>query len=228
MSGALAVGLLLSYLLGSIPFGYLAGRLCGVDLRREGSGNIGATNTMRVLGKRWGYPVFLLDFAKGVVPVVLLGQLVPRWTGEPVAEGWLLAAGVLSIVGHNFPVWLRFRGGKGIATSAGVIAALYPLWYFLGALAFWWILLFSFRFVSLASIGAGVALIVLGIVVSWLGGISYLLGGVSILIGLLGLWRHRSNMARLRAGTEPRFSCSAKSTPESTNPGKTQPPPSTI
>jgi glycerol-3-phosphate acyltransferase PlsY len=196
--------LLGAYGLGSIPFGYLAGRICGKDLRREGSGNIGATNAFRVLGKGWGLSVFALDFAKGLLAVELFGAIVSH------AEGWMLAAGVAAILGHNFPVWLGFRGGKGIATSAGVVAALYPPWYFFVVLILWLGLFFATRYVSVASLGAAVALIIGGLAGIFLGFFSGLLGGVSAAIGLLGVWRHRSNIARLRAGTEPRFSCKSQ------------------
>lgn len=205
------LALLGAYGLGSIPFGYLAGRICGKDLRREGSGNIGATNAFRVLGKGWGLSVFALDFAKGLLAVELFGGLVSN------AEGWMLAAGITAILGHNFPVWLGFRGGKGIATSAGVIAALYPPWYFLAVLALWIVLFFSTRYVSVGSLGAAVALITGGLAGIFLGFFSGLLGGVSVAIGLLGIWRHRSNIARLRAGTESRFS--RKSQPKESSGG---------
>lgn len=197
--GPVALALLAAYGLGSIPFGYLAGKLCGKDLRKEGSGNIGATNAFRVLGPGWGVSVFILDFAKGWAAVWLFGLLVSQ------AEGWLLAAGFCAILGHNFPVWLGFRGGKGIATSAGVVAVLFPPLYFLGVLVLWTGLFFTTRYVSVASIGAAMALIVCGLVGVGVGWFSPLLGVVSCLIGLLGIWRHRSNIARLRAGTEPRF-----------------------
>jgi acyl phosphate:glycerol-3-phosphate acyltransferase len=216
------LALLGAYGLGSIPFGYLAGRICRKDLRREGSGNIGATNAFRVLGKGWGLSVFALDFAKGLLAVELFGIFVSN------AEGWLLAAGITAILGHNFPVWLGFRGGKGIATSAGVIAALYPPWYFLVVLALWVGLFFSTRYVSVASLGAAVALITGGLTGIFFGFFSGLLGGVSVVIGLLGMWRHRSNIARLRAGTEPRFSrkSPSKESNESATPtGSTNPTP---
>jgi len=110
----LAAVLVVSYLLGSIPFGYLAGRVAGIDIRKTGSGNIGATNVVRVLGKLYGYPVFFLDFLKGLgaveISVLIATRVQPEW-GSPEVFGILAA--VSSVIGHCFPLWLKFRGGKG-------------------------------------------------------------------------------------------------------------------
>src|SRR4029077_6426884 len=120
--------LVASYLLGSIPFGYLAGRIAGIDIRQAGSGNIGATNVVRVLGKRYGYPVFILDFLKGFgaveIAIAFARAARPEW-GSPEVYGILAAFG--SVVGHSFPPWLKFRGGKGVATSAGALFGVMPL-----------------------------------------------------------------------------------------------------
>src|SRR5438046_6778098 len=114
-----------SYLLGSIPFGCLAGRIRGIDIRKIGSGNIGATNVVRVLGKRYGYPVFVLDFLKGFGAVKISMSIAtdarPEW-GSPEIFGILAA--VASVIGHSFPLWLKFRGGKGVATAAGALFGL--------------------------------------------------------------------------------------------------------
>jgi acyl phosphate:glycerol-3-phosphate acyltransferase len=113
---------LIGYLLGSLPAGYLLGRIGGVDIRRLGSGNIGATNVLRVLGKRFGYPVFLIDFAKGFVAVLVAVLLATRSRGRPnFIELCAATAGVCAVVGHSFPMWLGFKGGKGVATSIGVL-----------------------------------------------------------------------------------------------------------
>src|SRR4030095_117483 len=123
--GAVAV---LSYLLGSIPAGYLAGRLAGIDIRKAGSGNIGATNVTRTLGRRWGYPVFVVDFAKGaraVCVAILLGCHVGAKATSTEIYG--IVGGICCVLGHVFPVWLGFKGGKGVATSAGVLFGLMPL-----------------------------------------------------------------------------------------------------
>src|SRR5215210_5065596 len=114
-----------SYLLGSIPFGLIVGRMRGIDIRQHGSGNIGATNVLRVLGKPWGIPVFFLDAAKGAA-AVLIAQHLGRGHGIPEAAAGILGA-ICCILGHNFPIWLGFKGGKGIATSAGVLIGMLPI-----------------------------------------------------------------------------------------------------
>lgn len=197
----IAVG---SYLIGSIPFGYLAGRLCGIDIRTKGSGNIGATNALRVLGKKWGYSVFLLDFLKAWLPVKLaLGWGIALMVHLASAPGAL--AGLCALLGHSFPIWLGFKGGKGIASSAGVMVGLFSLAVFLVCLGMWLLLFTVTRYVSIASIVAAVSLpAAVGILVllhraDWLG------FTVSIVMAALAIWRHRSNIVRLRAGTEPRF-----------------------
>jgi glycerol-3-phosphate acyltransferase PlsY len=197
----IAVG---SYLLGSIPFGYLAGLLCGVDIRTKGSGNIGATNALRVLGKKWGYAVFLLDFLKAWLPVKLaLGWGIALMVHPASAPGAL--AGLCALLGHSFPVWLGFKGGKGIASSAGVMVGLFSLAVFLVCLGMWLLLFTVTRYVSIASIVAAISLpVAVGILVllhraDWLG------FTVSVVMAALAIWRHRSNIVRLRAGTEPRF-----------------------
>ena len=192
-----------SYLLGSVPFGYLAGRLCGIDIRTKGSGNIGATNALRVLGKKWGYAVFLLDFLKGWLPVQLALDCSPVLLGHHATGPGALAA-ICVLLGHSFPVWLGFKGGKGIASSAGVMIALFPAAFLVGVGV--WILVFTFtRYVSVASIAGSVALPVTV-------GTMYLLHRTDLtglatatLMAALAVWRHRSNIARLHAGTEPRF-----------------------
>ena len=197
----IAVG---SYLIGSIPFGYLAGRLCGIDIRTKGSGNIGATNALRVLGKKWGYTVFLLDFLKAWLPVKLaLGWGIALMVHPASAPGAL--AGLCALLGHSFPIWLGFKGGKGIASSAGVMVGLFSLAVFLVCLGMWLLLFTVTRYVSIASIVAAISLpAAVGILVllhraDWLG------FTVSVVMAALAIWRHRSNIVRLRAGTEPRF-----------------------
>ncbi len=198
MTSTLEIGgaLLSAYLLGSIPWGFLFGKAKGVDLRKIGSGNIGATNAARVLGKPIGLAVLLLDAAKGYVACRWLPGL---WVDHP--EQWLLlAAGIAAVLGHNFPCWLRFRGGKGIATSTGVLLALMPK--ALGICAVVWAVVFAvFRIVSLASM---VAAGCLPVAVWWTGG-SRLLLGFAIFLAVMAIYRHRANLRRLLAGTEPRF-----------------------
>jgi acyl-phosphate glycerol 3-phosphate acyltransferase len=143
MSGAGLVGVLIvgCYLVGGIPFGFLVGRLHGLDIRKAGSGNIGATNVGRLLGRKWGILVFVLDVCKGLLPTLGLGQFLPGaeglagWSPAVVNTAWL-AGGVACILGHNFPIYLRFRGGKGVATSLGVVLGVYPYLTVSGLCAF--------------------------------------------------------------------------------------------
>lgn len=194
------------YLLGSFPAGYFAGRLAGVDIRAVGSGNIGATNVLRVLGKRWGYPVFLIDAFKGFAAVRLAFLFVTyRPEAQPYAEYFAILAAIMAVAGHSFPVWLGFKGGKGVATSAGAVIGLMPLAVPLVFLV--WVLVFeTTRYVSLASIMAAIALpIIVSLLARWKFVDTWALIYFSIAIMLLVLWRHRSNCSRLLNGTEQRF-----------------------
>jgi glycerol-3-phosphate acyltransferase PlsY len=193
-------------LLGSFPAGYFAGRLAGIDVRSFGSGNIGATNVLRVLGKRWGYPVFLIDAFKGFAAVRLAFLFVTYWPqAQPYAEYFAILAAIMSVAGHSFPVWLRFKGGKGVATSAGAVIGLMPLAVPLVFLV--WVIVFeTTRYVSLASVIAAIALpIVVSLLARWKFVDTWALIYFSIAIMLLVLWRHRSNCSRLLNGTEQRF-----------------------
>lgn len=187
-----------SYVIGSIPFGFVLARLLkGVDLRTIGSGNIGATNAMRVLGRPLGLIVFFLDAAKGGLVILLA---VPRF--ESAAPGWLaVLCGAAAVVGHCWSIFLRLKGGKGVATGAGALAAIDP-WIFLLAGLVWVVVLALSRMVALASIALGLAFPV----VAWLrveeGRAAVTSGAVALAI--LILVRHRSNMVRMKAGTEPR------------------------
>lgn len=202
----LAIALLGSYLLGSIPFGYLAGKIGGVDIRKIGSGNIGATNVVRVLGKRYGYPVFVLDFLKGFgavkISMAFATDARPEW-GSPELFGILAA--VVSVIGHSFPPWLKFHGGKGVATSAGALFGLMPLATLIAAVI--WALVFWFtRYVSLASLVTAVALPLVILIMSRLNQIhGSALFYSSLGIAVVVIWRHRSNFSRLLRGSEPRF-----------------------
>ena len=194
------------YLLGSFPAGYFAGRLAGVDIRAVGSGNIGATNVLRVLGKRWGYPVFLIDAFKGFAAVRLAFLFVTyRPEAQPYAGYLAILAAIMAVAGHSFPVWLGFKGGKGVATSAGAVIGLMPLAVPLVFLV--WVLVFeTTRYVSLASIMAAIALpIIVSLLARWKFVDTWALIYFSIAIMLLVLWRHRSNCSRLLNGTEQRF-----------------------
>ncbi|HET9949185.1 MAG TPA: glycerol-3-phosphate 1-O-acyltransferase PlsY [Longimicrobiales bacterium] len=186
-----------SYLLGSIPTSYLVGRIFhGIDLRRQGSGNLGATNAFRVLGAAWALPVVIVDVAKGFVPVVWFTALA----GADLA--WTLAFGAAAVLGHMFSVWVGFRGGKGMATSAGVFLGLAP-WAVLGGLAVWCALTFPTGYVSVGSIGAALALPVLVALTPHRGGDAVL--WFSAAAAAVVIWAHRANIRRLARGEENRF-----------------------
>ena len=210
MSSSTAFGYLLAasvgYLLGSFPSGLIVSRTRGIDIREHGSGNIGATNVLRVLGKKWGYFVFGLDVLKGFA-AVRIAFAIAHASSPEIAQPELVgvAGGLACILGHTFSVWLRFRGGKGVATSAGVLLGLMPL-AVVSVFAVW-VILFQFtRYVSVASIGAAAALpffVMLYLRLDLLTGASLL--PFSILIAGVVVWRHRSNMKRLFQGKEQRF-----------------------
>jgi glycerol-3-phosphate acyltransferase PlsY len=196
----------LGYLFGSFPAGYFAGRMAGVDVRSAGSGNIGATNVLRVLGKKWGYPVFFVDAFKGFAAVRLALFLAERLTSSrPDAVYFAILAAVMCVVGHTFPVWLRFKGGKGVATSAGAIFGLMPLAAVIIFLV--WVIVFEItRYVSVASIIAASSLpVAVALLIHWgiVDGIVLLY--FSTLLAILVVWSHRSNFSRLLKGTEQRF-----------------------
>jgi glycerol-3-phosphate acyltransferase PlsY len=198
-----------AYLLGSFPSGYLIGHARGVDLRREGSGNIGATNALRVLGKKWGYLCFALDIGKGALAVCLAKTVVAPDFGLPPTSAGIVAA-IAALLGHTFPVWLKFKGGKGIATSGGIALALFPPVVFVVSIAAWMVTFFATRIVSIASL---VATSILGItlVVLWLRGGDGALAIVGVAMCGLVFWLHRANLSRLAQGTEPRFEKRRKS-----------------
>lgn len=193
-----------AYLLGSVPSGFLLAKSRGIDLREVGSGNIGATNALRVLGKKLGYLCFAMDFGKGLIGMLVAKFLAVEWFRCDVDIAAVLAA-VCLVLGHNFPVWLKFRGGKGIATSAGIGLGLFPPIVFAAAFVAWMGFFFTTRYVSVASIASALALGGTGVVLSIFYGLSPLIGGVGAAMTAMALWRHRSNVVRLLNGTEPRF-----------------------
>jgi glycerol-3-phosphate acyltransferase PlsY len=199
-----------AYLLGSIPTGYLVGRARGVDVRKVGSGNIGATNVFRTLGKTAGVLVLAADGMKGWLAVSIVPDLAHRlfspnspWD-RPTREYLQIVAGVVAILGHNYTCWLKFKGGKGIATTAGAVAALLPLTFVISA--FIWILVCLLtRYVSVASILAALTLPV----ATWmihqftrLDGYSYRMVAVAAVLALLAVYKHKGNIERLMNGTE--------------------------
>lgn len=185
------LALLVGYLIGGIPFGWLVAKLWkGVDLREVGSGNIGATNAYRVLGPVAGIAVFLLDTAKGSVPI-LLGQVF-YWDG--------LSAGIGAIVGHSISPYLRGRGGRAVATSLGVFLTLAP-WASLCAFGTWGVLVLLTRYISVASVIGSLSLPLLWM---WVFPTNDIVHVFALLAALWITWKHRPNFQRLRAGTEPR------------------------
>ena len=196
---------LLSYLIGSVPAGYIAGRFAGIDIRSVGSGNVGATNVLRILGKPYGYAVFLFDFCKGVgtvwMSILIINAVHP---GNQESELVGITAGVLCVLGHTYPVWLGFKGGKGVATSAGVLFGLMPA-AALTVLAVWFVTFQATKYVSVASIVAAVALPVTAAVMVHFEKAGMPLVYFSACLAVVIVWRHRSNVSRLMKGTEPSF-----------------------
>lgn len=201
------VTLPLAYLLGSIPFGFLAAKFKGIDIRKQGSGNIGATNVLRILGKPAGISVLVLDGLKGFAAAAWLVDLTMAAFAIPAEHQEILRilAGVCAVLGHNYTCWLRFKGGKGIATSAGVLAALAPLAFVL-VLALFILLMFLTGYVSVGSIGASLALPF----ACWLTGASLTLILVTAALSALAIYKHRSNIQRLIRGTESRIGSRGK------------------
>mgnify|MGYP006113675463 CR=1 FL=1 len=187
----------ISYLLGSLPTSFWVGRVIyGVDLRHKGSGNLGATNALRMLGWKAALPVVLVDVTKGFVPAWLFPQL------EPAPWSWALAYGAAAIVGHGFSVWVRFKGGKGVATSAGVFLGLVP-WAVLAGFAVWTITVTATRIVSLGSVLAALTIPVAVWFLPHEGGRSLLIFTVALAVFVT--WMHRTNLSRLLRGEEHRF-----------------------
>ena len=200
-----AVIFLASYLVGSIPWGLLIGKLYGKDVRKEGSGNIGATNVTRVVGPVQGKICFFLDFMKGFLPVLAVIILEARGF-IPSHSSFRIIAMVAPVVGHMFPIFLKFKGGKGISTAAGGILALSPP-ACIGGLIIWAAAFLAFRYVSLASILAAIAVPVLATVFNYFNW-WVLPVPVQVLLYILGLaaiLRHLNNIKRLLNGTENRF-----------------------
>lgn len=200
---------LVGYILGSIPFGFLVAKRAGVDIFSVGSGNPGATNVLRSVGKPAGYLVFTLDFIKGLIATTWFLFPWISFSGDSTLGLWGLPGAVL---GHTYPIFSRFRGGKGVATTMGGLIGVMPGCLFLG-LVTWVIIFLSTRYVALASIGFGLSLPVCAIVNAWSNEDSSNVVGMVILAFVIMvwiLWRHRSNIIRLRDGTENRFQKKSK------------------
>jgi glycerol-3-phosphate acyltransferase PlsY len=223
-----------AYLLGSIPFGLIVAKSQGVDLRAHGSGNIGATNVWRVMGKKWGLITFFADAAKGTIAVSLAFRLARGWTlHEMLPHGHErillldaehvgyagIAAAIACILGHNFPIWLKFKGGKGVATSLGVLFGMMPL-VSLIVLAIWAVVLKTSRYVSLASLIAAVslplvviALMIFGPAHGWAAVNSWAYFYFSVAAAFMVVRRHQPNIKRLVAGTELRMGAKKEAEP---------------
>lgn len=186
---------LTAFFLGSLPFGHWLALARGVDLREQGSGNTGATNVGRVLGKKWGIFVFVLDLGKGWIAVALAKSV------GNLPETWSVTVGVFAVLGHVFSPWLGFRGGKGVATSAGILIGLAP-WVALGVALIWFLAFQMSRTVSVASLCAATAF---PLFVFWLMPEQEVFQWISIGMTVLVWFRHRDNLKRLFQGKENRF-----------------------
>ena len=217
----------IAFLVGSIPFGLLIAKAKGINIREHGSGNIGATNVLRVVGKKYGITCLFLDLLKGLIPTVIgislityadshnpmnleflsaYAQALPR----PEAQVMHIITALATILGHNYSPWIGFKGGKGIATSAGALIALMPAGVLILILV-WVILFYTTKYVSVASIGAALSLPIIMLIGSWYhdklsnGTWNMPLFVFSIVIATLATWRHRSNISKLIDGTEHQF-----------------------
>ena len=190
----------LAYVIGSVPFGLLIAKAKGVDIRKQGSGNIGATNVLRCLGKPLGITCFVLDALKGFLPAFFFPVIGKILCPNAVGPTFGILFGAAAILGHNFPVFLKFKGGKGVATSAGVLLGVAPLAVAIGLIV--WIIVFKTTgYVSLGSIIAALVVILTG----WTAGYGPVTATALTLLGALTIWRHRENIKRLANGTENKF-----------------------
>lgn len=193
--------ILFAYLIGSIPTGYIFGRaLKGIDIREHGSGNLGATNVFRVIGKVPGICVFIIDFVKGMLVVVLVPVILQRFSpalSQKISGFFCIFLGLSVIAGHIWTIFLKFKGGKGVATTAGVIAGLAP-WLFLTCFGVWIVVFMIWRYVSLASISAAVVMPILAL----FSGKRMEFSIFCIILCLVAVYSHMSNIKRLIKGTE--------------------------
>ena len=212
------ISLLAAYLIGSLPFGFWIAKLKGIDIRDHGSGNIGATNVFRNLGPRYGVLVLILDIAKGLLPVLIGSSVIlkkipidPAVVNDKEAlEGFVyVTLAISTIIGHNYTFWLGFKGGKGIATSAGALIPFLPQ-VLIGSFIIWIVVFFTSRYVALASILAALSLPIL----TYLLDHNYIFPDINsslpvllfgVLAGLMALWRHKSNIQRIIKGEEDKF-----------------------
>lgn len=206
-----------AYVLGSVPFGLLVAKTRGIDPRRSGSGNIGATNVGRLLGGKFFAMVFTLDLLKGLIPMIAAALILRAHIGDvrfyqPADYGLWLLAGFAAILGHMYSLFLRFKGGKGVATSTGVILGLFPYYTLAGVIAILvFLAIFKLtRYVSIASIVGSMTFVLaylgVGLAAQWpVFGAQWPLLAFAVLMAGLIVYKHRGNLARLRAGTEHRI-----------------------
>jgi len=211
-SAWLAILVPAAYIAGSIPFGLIVGLSKGVDPRQAGSGNIGATNVGRLLGAKYFAIVFLLDMLKGLVPTFVAGWVLSRQATNSLTYWMWLSVAFSAIIGHMFSVFLGFKGGKGVATSLGVVLGVWPFYTLAGVVGglAWAVLFWRTRIVSIASISAAllfpIAYIVIGLMVGWpIFGVQWPLLVFACFVAVMIVFKHRANIARLRAGTENRL-----------------------
>ncbi|MDO8302944.1 MAG: glycerol-3-phosphate 1-O-acyltransferase PlsY [Sedimentisphaerales bacterium] len=216
----MAIGVLIvaSYLVGAIPFGLLIAKAHGIDIRTVGSGNIGATNVSRALGKKWGYLCFVLDALKGLIPMLAAMVILPAEL--TITKIWLwLGVGAAAILGHVFPVYLKFKGGKGVATSLGVVLGLWPFYTVVGLITFviWAVVVKIWRYISLGSVvGAIIFPLLLAaaiyIIPEWQFAVLWPLLVAAVALGVILIIRHKDNIKRLCNGTESKIG--SKNTPQ--------------
>jgi glycerol-3-phosphate acyltransferase PlsY len=209
---------LAAYVIGATPFAFIIARGKGIDLRKVGSGNVGATNCGRACGRPWGLLCFALDVAKGLAPVLIVGMMLrpdgydealavklggQPWVPTTMQQAAWLLTGCCAIMGHVFPFWLRFRGGKGVATALGVVLGIWPFFTFAGAIALvvWIIVALISRYVSLASIVAALAFVP-AFLWLWPDKELWPMTAFAAAMCVLIIFRHRANISRLLAGTE--------------------------
>lgn len=201
--------IIVSYLVGSISFAWLIAKAKGIDLRTIGSGNLGATNLARACGKKWSYPCFLFDVLKGFIPAFAARPFIVSEPATPAALSLWLAVGIAAILGHIFPVYLKFRGGKGVATSFGVALGIWP-YYTIPCIAvffLWAAIVLIWKYISLGSIVAAAIFPLLMVVLTavldnWHFKILWPLILMAVVLCSLVIFRHRANIKRLLAGTE--------------------------
>ena len=205
VTGFIAIGVA-AYLFGSVPWAFIIGRINGIDIRKQGSGNVGATNVMRVLGRKWGIMCFVLDFLKGLLPVLAVKILISQKILTEAPDALIITAGLSSVAGHIWSVFLKFKGGKGMATGGGVLVGIAPYSFICTGLI-WLILFYSTRYVSAASVIAAAALPISSFIFSKTGiwTLSTPFQIFLLVLAIVTIAKHHTNIGRLINGTEHKF-----------------------